>query len=202
MMNISVSRNKAVLLLLVLVFFLAAGLSAQQNRTVTWTLALQNYKTGEMVPFGTPVQSWTGEQFRLVIRPDSDCYCYVIYESPNGDDVAVLYSGTLKNSESWYSMVLELAEPQGSESLFIIASLNEQRTLAQRITAFNANSGNLQRRALMNEIFRIRSEVSRLREPPEKPVLMGGASRGNADKNQGVEYTGLDIYVKTISIEH
>jgi len=196
------AKHKKVALLFILIFCFTAAVSAQQNRAVTWTLALQNFKTGDMVPFGAPVQSWIGEQFRLVIRPDADCFCYVIYESPTGDDVAVLYSGPLKRNEFWYSMVLELEPPAGSESFFIVTSRDEQRTLSQRITAFKSNSNTVQRRALMNEVFRIRTEASRLREAPEKPVLMGGASRGSSDRNQGVEYSGLDIYVKTISIEH
>ena len=182
-------------------FIFTVSVSAQQN-PVSWSLGLQNYKTGEMVSFNAPVQSLTGEQFRLVIRPDADCYCYIVYESPDGSDVAVLFSGRLRNGETWYSVVLELAPPRGSESFFIITSRDEQRTLAQRITAFNSNSGNMQRRALMNEVFRIRSDASRFREAPEKPVLMGGASRGGGDNNQGVEYSGSEIYVKTISIEH
>jgi len=155
-----------------------------------------------MVPYGAPVQSWTGEQYRLVIRPDADCYCYVVYESPDGSEVAVLYADRLKGGEPWYSLVLELAAPRGSESLFVVVSREEQRTLAQRIATFKANSGNIQRRALMNEVFRIRSDASRFMEAPEKPVLMGGASRGNSDRNQGTEYSGAEVYVKSISIEH
>ena len=177
--------------------------SAQQQRgAFNWSLGLQNAKTGELVPFSTPIKSETGEQYRLVISPGTACYCYVVYESPSGDDVAVLYAGTMKSGETWYSPVLKLTSPKGSESLFVIASKDEQKNLAQRITAFNNNAGSSQKRALMNEIFRIRSDASKFKESPEKPVLMGGASRGNPDISQGVEYSGLTTYVKTISIEH
>jgi len=195
-------KNRIVALLFIFIFCYTAGVFAQQTGSVTWTLALQNFRTNEMVSFSAPVQSWTGEQFRLVVNPSAACFCYVIYESPDGNDVAVLHAGPLKQGELWYSQILELAPPRGSESLFVITSREEQRTLSQRITAFKANSGATQRRALMNEIFRIRSDASRFREAPEKPVLMGGASRGNADQNIGVEYSGSEIYVKTISIEH
>ena len=188
--------------LVLLVILCPVVVSAQQNQSFSWSMALQNVKTGDLVSFSAPIQSWTGEQFRLVIHPAAGCFAYVVYEGPDGDDVTVLYAGALKGGEPWYSQVLELAPPQGAESFFIIASREEQRTLAQRISAFKANSGNLQRRALINEIFRLRSDVSRFREAPEKPVLMGGASRGTPEKNQGVEFSGLDTYVKTISIEH
>lgn len=175
---------------------------AQQANQVTWTLALENYKTTDMVPFDSPVQSFNGEQYRLVINPAAACFCYVVYESPDGNDVSVLYAGPLKQGEPWYSAVLELTPPRGSESLYIITCREEQKVLAQRIAAFKANAGAAQRRALMNEVFRIRSDASRFQGAPDKPVLMGGASRGNNDKNIGVQYSGSEIYVKTISIEH
>ena len=197
------NKIKAAFILFSLVFFLSAGQGeVKQSSNFDWSLALQNVKSGDLVPFSAPVRSRTGEQFRLVIDSGSAIYCYVIAESPDGDDVGVLYAGPLKSGETWYSAVMELTSPQGSESLFIIASKEEQKTLAQRIAAFNNNSGNTQRRALINEIFRIRSDASNFKEAPEKPVLMGGASRGSPDKNQGVQYSGLETYVKTISIEH
>ena len=174
----------------------------QQSGAFNWSLGLQNVKSGELVAFSAPVQSLTGEQFRLVINPSTGCYCYIVYEGPQGDDVEVLYAGDLKSGEVWYSPVMELALPKGSESLYIVTSKSEQRILAQRITAFKSNSGSLQKRALINEVFRVRSDISKFKEAPEKPVLMGGASRGNAEKSQGVEFSGLNTYIKTISIEH
>jgi len=194
-------KKKLILVLaLLIIVFLPGFVAAQQSRAISWSMALQNVKSGEMVSFSTPVQATTGEQFRLVISPASVCYCYVVIESD--DDVAVLYSGRMNNRDSWYSPTLQLAPPEGSESLFVVVSREEQRNLAQRITAFKNNSGSIQRRALMNEIFRLRSEISQFRESPEVPVLMGGASRGDSGKNTGVEFSGLETYVKIISIQH
>jgi len=199
----SIFKHKAGLLLFTLVFCLAViPVQAQQGKSLDWSLALQNVKSGELLPFTAPINSFTGEKFRLQIHPTAACFAYVIYESPTGDEVAVLHAGTLKGGEVWLSQVLELAPPKGAESFYVIASIEEQKTLGQRITAFNSNSGSVQRRALMNEVFRLRSDVSKFKEAPEKPVLMGGASRGTPDKNQGVAYSGLNTYVKIISIEH
>ena len=198
-----VIKTKVAFLLLPLLFFIFSQKGeAQQSKAFEWSLALQNVKSNDLVPFSVPVKSSTGEKFRLVINPETACYCYVIAESPPGDDVGILYAGPLKNGELWYSPVMELTNPQGTESLFIITSKDEQRTLAQRIAAFKANPGNIQRRALMNEVFRIRSNVSQFKEAPEKPVLMGGASRGAPEKSQGVQFSGAETYVKTISSEH
>ena len=175
---------------------------AQRARPFSWSLGLQNVKSGSLVPFSAPIQSYTGEQFRLVITPGTECFAYVIYESPGGEDVAVLYSGAMKGGESWQSDVLELALPKGSESIFVVVSRLEQKNLAARISVLNNSTSPTQRRALMNEIFRLRSDVSKFKEAPEKPVLMGGAARGSPEKSQGVEFSGLETYVKTISFEH
>ena len=54
----------------------------------------------------------------------------------------------------------------------------------------------------MNEVFRIRSDVSRFREAPERPVQMGAAQRALDESEHGLEFSGLETYVKTISLEH
>ena len=186
-----------------LVFFTAAGSAEKkQDKAFTWTMALQNVKTEDMLPFTAPVKSATGDRFRLEIDPAEDCYCYVIAEFTSGEDVAVLQAGPLQGGTTWLSPVLELSPPSGSESIFVVASRDEQAALAQNVIAFVNNSGPTQRRALMNEVFRLRSEVSQFKEAPEKPVLMGGAARGGTGKNEGMEFSGMDTYVKAISLEH
>ena len=189
-------------LLVFIIGFLPAGGQKQRSEVVNWSLGLQNTRTGELVPFSAPVPAATGEKYRLVIIPEAGCYCYVVYESPGGTDVAVLYEGSLTSKEIWYSVEMELRPPSGSESLFVIVSKEEQKVLAQTIAAYKNNSASVQRRALMSEIFRIRSEVSEFRESPDKPVFMGGAARGDPDKSQGVAFSGSPAYVKTISINH
>ena len=196
------SKAAAVLLLPLFLCFPAVRAMPQQNKTINWTMSLQNVKSGDSIPFSAAVKSRTGEQFRILIQPETGCFCYMIAESPGGEDVAVLLAGPLKGGEIWYSPILELSAPSGTESFFIITSREEQKALVQRIAAFKDNSGSAQKRALMNEIFRVRSETSKFKEAPEKPVLMGGAARGTPEKNQGVEFSGLETYVKTISIEH
>jgi len=198
----SVVLKAAFMVLVPLFLFVAGGSGEVKQDNLTWNMGLRNVRTGEYIPFSAPVQSYTGEQFQIVITPSAACYTYLIYESPDGDEVAVLYAGPIKKDEQWYSDILRMDFPEGAESFYVIASLAEQKTLAERIATFNGNPGAMQRRALMNELYRIRSDVSQFKETPEKPILMGGAARGSPEKNQGVEFSGLNTYVKTISIEH
>ena len=185
--------------------FAAVQVPAQQDGAFNWSMALLNARTGESIPFSAPVTSQTGERFRLVIEAGAASFCYVIAESSDEDNVGVLYAGSLKSGEVWQSSILELSPPGGEVSLFIVVSGEEQRDLSQRITALHNNNGPAQKRALMNEVFRIRSNASRFREAPEKPVLMGGAARSaenSGPDNNGIEFSGLATYVKAISIEH
>ena len=175
---------------------------AQQSGSFSWILGLQNERTGDLVSFSAPVKSSTGERFRLVINPVVNCYCYIVIESSDGNEAGIIYTGSLKGGGIWHSTVIELTPPKGSESIFVVVSRSEQKDLYQRITAFKSNPGPTQKRAMMNEIFLIRNKVSQYREVPPAPLLMGGTIRGDQEKNQGLVYSGLDTYVKVISIEH
>ncbi|MCL2139409.1 MAG: hypothetical protein FWH41_07755 [Treponema sp.] len=185
-----------------LFFFLMTVMqvSAQQKKPFKWSMAFQNVKTQEMMPVTKPVNAQTGEQFRLFICPAETIFCYVIAESSNGSDLSVIYADSLKSKDIW-DFEIQLSLPRGSESLWVIASRDKLPSLDQKIAAMEPDPGSSQRRALMNEIFSLRSQVSKFKETPEKPVLMGGASRGSA-KFDGWEFSGLDTYVKEIAIFH
>ena len=178
----------------------ANGQREQEQVPFSWTMTLINARTGESIPFSEPIEAQTGDRFRLVIRTEGRGFGNVVSESSTGEEVTVIYSGPLRGGEVWESPLLELVPPEGTASLFVVVSDEEQRTLAQRITAFQNNSGATQRRALMNEIFRIRGEVSDFWEVPETPVLMGGAVRSQGMGGMG--FSDANTYVYTISFEH
>jgi len=190
------------MILLPLILFVAGGGGEVKKDTLTWTMGLQNEATRAYYPFSAPVKVNTGEVYFIVITPASDCYAYIVYESSDGDEIVTIFTGKLKKDETWQSIGLKISPPKGSETFYVVVSLEEQKNLATRISALNTNSGPMQRRALLNEIYNIRSDVSQFKETPEKPILMGGAQRGDPERSQGVEFSGLSSYVKTISIEH
>lgn len=191
-----------VFIVLSLAFFIAAGgTEKQKEKAFAWSMALQNTRNGELVNFSAPVKSWNGEKFRLIINPEADCYCYVIAESAD-EEIAVLQAGPLQGREAWFSSEIALSPPKGSETLFVIASRGEQSSLSRVISAFKSSPGAAPRRALMSEVYRIRSENSQFREIPGKPVLIGGVARGTPGRDNAMEFSGMNTYVKTISLEH
>ena len=204
MKNSFLIKNKAlitVLVFLALLLCFSAGAPQVQKNDLTWSLGLQNQKTMKLVSLNPPVQLITGDSFFVLVEPQKDCYLYLIAESVQNEEIIVYYAGSCKGGVEWRSPEIRLIPPEGTENFFVVVSLAEQAALAQRISAFNSDSGIIQRRALMNEVFRIRAEVSNLVETPEKPVLMGGALRGSEEENAR-EFSGVGTYVKTISIEH
>ena len=198
----------ALMIVLPLFLFVAGGAGQVQQGTLDWGLGLKKMKTGEYVSFSAPVHTKSGEEFRIEIAPKADCFCYIVAEiiEENNEEVEVIFAGPMKKvsdplKDFWQSSPLVPTGSRGSISFYVVMSLQEQKVLAERISAYNANTGVIQRRALMNEVVSLRSQVSQYKETPEKPILMGGAAR-TASENPGVEFSGLSTYVKTISIEH
>jgi len=207
-----ISKAGFTLLVLPLLLFVSAGSSNRTEASLNWSLGLLHVQSGDMLQFISPVQSSTGEKFRIVISPESTCFAYVVYESPHGDMIDVIYAGQIKKDETWYSSILEIILPGGLESFYIIVSLEEQKILTERISELKQGleqrtessplAESSQKLAVMNEIFRLQAEVSQVKEEPPRPALMGGATRGTPGRNRGMEFSGLSIYVKTINIEH
>jgi len=194
-----------------LFFCLAAvQVAAQQNSSFNLTMSLQNVKTKEAIVFTGPIQSTTGEQFRLAIQPSAASYIYVIAESEsnggNDNDVAVFFDGPLKGGETWYSGNIILDPPRGTVFLYVIASMNEEKGLADIIKELKSKQqkkedDSRQRRLLRAEVDRIKSRISKFLEVPGIPVLMGGAVRGS-EEQRAVQFSGMETYVRVISIEH
>ncbi|AEF80371.1 hypothetical protein [Leadbettera azotonutricia] len=51
-------------------------------------------------------------------------------------------------------------------------------------------------------MYALRRDISRLDEKPEQPVYMGGTFRGTDFSIEGIMFSGVDVYVKTVSISH
>ncbi|GHV88702.1 hypothetical protein AGMMS50267_10620 [Spirochaetia bacterium] len=179
------------------------GIYAQQ-KILDWSLALLNDRTGESLPFATPVNLKQGDRYRFLVETNTDCFCYVVGEV-SGDDMVVLRAQRLRARSLFYSDIIHIPSnvAVGSETFYIVISLTEQKPLLDKINVMQKGGTTVRnRRNVMNEIHNIRREISRFRETPETPVLMGGASRGVLSQIPAVHYSGLDTYVKVITINH
>jgi hypothetical protein len=202
-MRIKKLRIKAALFA---VFAAALFLSAvnsvfSQEKNFTWSLAMSSAQ--EAVSFTRPVSMKTGDIFTIYLQSETSCFAYVLAQDSE-NKIVVLHSGSLNAGEELLLGPMQITPPGGSETFYVVMSLEEQKQLKNTINAFNRNNTNSRAsRNVLNAVMDLRRAVSRLREEPEKPVYMGGAFRGSGTPGiEGVSYSGLGTYVKTIIINH
>jgi len=183
------------ILLIVFVLCFATVLLAAQS--LTWTLALQ--KGDEDISFSRVVTMANGESFSLAIQADRACYAYLIYTDPQGK-MEIILNQRLTAGGVWREDY-ELTEPSGREIIHVVMSLAEQAGLQKAIDALNKQNDARTARDLSNAVAGVRRAASQFNEIPEKPVGMGGAIRGG-EITGGTEFSGAEVYVKTIVINH
>jgi hypothetical protein len=133
--------------------------------------------------------------FSFRLKSGAGCFAYVVAEYSDGS-AAAFYSGALEAGETVDIGPVNISGPGGTETFYIIVSAAEQTVLDAAIAAYT--TGPDPERAVQgvaNEIFKLRRAVSRLNEKPEKQVSMG-------DGVNGLEFSGADAYVKTVTVEH
>jgi hypothetical protein len=191
-------KIKQLLIPAVLVFFCVLS-PAAQDRNLSWSLALVDSKS-QGLSFSRPVPMQNGDVFSLTIAGGAACYVYVIVQDSE-HNVLTLHAGPARANEAVSIGPMQVTPPEGSETFYVVVSLNEQTRLQEAINAYAKSGNSRNSRNLINAVMEIRRFVSRLKESPEKPVYMGGAFRGET-QTQGTGYSGVDTYVKTLIISH
>jgi hypothetical protein len=190
-------------------FFLFAALFcavmsayAQRGRAFDWTIALVNQRHSVAISADRPVRMETGEIFHFYIKSGADCFVYVIAQGSD-NSVFVFYGNSLKGDEELRVGPAELTPPPGTETFFVVVSAGAQRKLEQALAAYQKSPGSPRAaRAVMNEVFALRRDISGLDQSPEQPVYMGGAFRDGGAPLAGLRFSGSDTYVKTFNIGH
>jgi hypothetical protein len=184
----------------IFLFLALHGLCAQEA-SINWSLSLTN-GAEEGFPVSRPVEMKNGDVFSLHIKLEADASCYIIIQDSDRA-VSVLHNARQSAGSETLLGPMQLTPPSGAETLFIIVSAGTQSALETKIAAFTADAGSRRAgRELLNEVFSLRREVSKLKENPEKPVAMGGAFRSSGKQTQGTGFSGSSVYVKTIVINH
>jgi hypothetical protein len=190
------------LLLLPVLFAAAVSAFAQSGRAFDWIIALVNQRSSVTISVDRPVLLETGEIFHFFIKSGADCFVYVIAQSSD-NSVFVFHENPLKRDEELRVGPAELTPPSGTETFFVVVSAVAQRKLEQALEVYQKSPNSPRAaRAVMNEVFTIRRDISALNQNPEQPVYMGGAFRGGDTSIAGLMFSGSDVYVKTVNIGH
>jgi hypothetical protein len=190
------------ILLVPILFSTVLSASAQPGRAFDWTIALVNQRRGTGISVDKPVQMETGDIFHFLIKSGADCSVYVIAQDSD-NSVFVFHGSSLKRGEELRVGPAELTPPSGMETFFVVVSAGAQRKLDHALKAYQQNpSSSRAARAVMNEVFALRRDISSLDQNPEQPVYMGGAFRGEETSITGLRFSGSDTYVRTFNISH
>ncbi len=184
-----------------LVLALCTGglLTAQSG--FTWKMAVVKVDGGKenSLPFTRPLKLADGDQFFLVVVPETAGSLLILYEDTTGE-VAELYRSSVKAGQlvvlPGEKEAFRVSPPAGAEKLHVVIGVKATATIERLLGDLPANS-----RRVLDALTQLKTSLSALGEVPEKPAPMGGTHRGLADAAM-TQFTGKDTYVRTIRFDH
>lgn len=193
---------RAIIAFALLCLATASG-AAQDAPTVTWEMA---FLKGEIVKpasqeLSKPIALKSGDKFQVylrVIKPKA--YVYVLFCGLDGT-MTSLFRGSLDEGTALIlpspDETFSVTPPSGTEYLYALVSATRQAALEKLLGKAARDSG-----AILDEIKRIQASFTALTEIPQKPVPMGGVSRGGLEFMKATQYEGRGSYVKIIRLDH
>ena len=178
-----------------------ASVPAQAADGYSWKMAFLKYPKGKMesLPFSRPLTLSDSDQFQIVLQPAAAGYVDVLYEDTTGE-VQVLFQGAVKAGQVITlpadGQNCEVSPPKGTEKIHVIVSSKAQTALEAKFKGLPKASA-----AALDELTRLKTALLSIAEAPEKPVPMGGVTRGMPDVKV-TEFKGAETYVKTVRFDH
>jgi hypothetical protein len=202
-----------------------AGLSADTDPTIRLTWAVV-YRGTDGITKAIDyrlrvVQLACGDRIRILMRPASPCFCYVMLHDAQ-KDLVVLFpeisrfpstplpadaTRSLPDGERWY----RLDEDGGTEVFYLIVADHRLKALEASVAAYGAlkqnsggDRGGVRKQAVLDEIRKLVVETSPLAEAARKPLAVAGDFRGiDAEAGfPGISVLARNVYVKTIRLQH
>jgi hypothetical protein len=162
------------------------------------------------LPLSQAAQMKDGDRFRLLVSSESDAYCYILDEQPDGV-VCQMFSGRLSARKAVFIPSGEgedcfiLGPPDGVDKIHILVAAVRLDKLEQLLAKLPKDTDPASAsRKVIDEVSRIRQALSSFAESPSKPAVMGASTRFLAAKaeSEAIEFSGSSTYVKTIRIAH
>jgi hypothetical protein len=181
--------------------------TAQTSREdFSWSLFLVNEREYTPISAEGLVRLQSEDRIRFTLTSGADCFVYVIAQDAEGA-VVVLHSDSLRRGETLTLGPLLITPPSGKETIFFAVSAGEQAPLGRALDTLQANPGSTRAgQELLNQVYGLRREISRLQENPERPLAMGGSVRGTEEDAGnaagGILFSGAHTYVKILILEH
>ena len=211
-------RHWGVIAAWVLVAIAGSAAANEEEISLRWALGAWN---GEEAP--DAIQRDTalkaGTRLKFLVEPTSPSTVYLILQDTDAA-IHVLYQATSKvevdaAGDPTYippgSQYFELDDAAGVDTFFLLASaspLPELEQLLQRYNAAPAGEKGSLGKAVIAEIRKQHKAHRDFSRPVEKPVMVGGQTRGDSGSlNDAIDRLATNVtsggfYSKTITIEH
>ncbi len=212
-----------------LILLVSAGMTlalGAQEATVSFMMAfVKRTPQGSTakVDFTERVNVKSGDLFKIYLQPSLGSYVYLFLHDAQ-DDLQVLFPGTfaafesrsyaqtmitIPEGEEWFALDNE----KGTERFYLLASAERLRTLESLATAHQKTASkkgstvaavNAARQALLDEIRRLIKAHSQLAAAAEKPVTIGGGTRGitEAVAKLATRIEAGGFYSRTFRLDH
>ncbi|MEI6386021.1 MAG: DUF4384 domain-containing protein [Spirochaetota bacterium] len=193
-------------LLFILSCGLPAALAAEAPGGFAFNMAFLKYDKGtyQGMAFARPFTLKDGDRFQLFLNAGSQAFAYVLYSEPGGRLSLLFQSSLVAGKDSYLPSATDgykVSPPAGTERLYVIVSLERQVLFEKAVAALGSGDSGARAATVMDEIARIKQSLDTLAELPEKPVPMGGVTRGSSPITAS-QFSGQKTYVKTIRFDH
>jgi len=166
-----------------------------------WDIKFLKGKEQESVPISRQIRMETGETFLITVKPEADCFCYVVF-SDSERQISVLHDTPIAGGIEINIGPFKLEDPSGTETFYVIMSLERQKNLENLIQTFNSNANSRQNaNNLYREVINLQTATSNLGEPASAFIASGGTTRSGSEIYT-TRFTDKAMYVRAITIRH
>jgi len=194
--------KKAPIILVILfsVLCLPQPVISQSSQSLDWQIQFLRGSTMESVPVDEVIKMEKNSEFSMVIKADSNSYCYVIFYDEDRQchvlNNQALRAGVELRTGGWIN------EPSRTQTVYVIMSLSRQTDLERMITTHGRNQDSRQNNNnLFNEIAKLQNASSPGEQvSPYNPRGSGDRDGGNTSQIPAARFSGKDFYVWPISV--
>lgn len=195
---------------------LAAAAETTSSRVeLRWALGALDADAGELHAVHKDSELEAGTKLKFLVEPLSAGSVYLVLLDSE-DDLHLLYSGSATDAaERRYIPAgrqwLELDDRSGRETFFLLASAEPLEQLDRLLADHAATSEPMARKetsgAVVAEIRRLHSAHRKFAAAVEKPVSIGGRTRGEPTSEAEIDRIAVEVsadgfFGKTITIDH
>ena len=217
--------RRSILIAVVLVTSLS---SAQEKPNVNFEWAFATLSTAgkesTLVPIVRDTTLQTGDQIRMMVRLKTECFIYVIHETPAGE-ISLKFPYDLKQFTTDYMIGKNYFIPKGRdwfkfdkntglETFYVVASarrLLDLEVLLSKYKDADVSKKQAVAKDIVAEIRNVRKYYKTFTTLAERPISIGGNVRGLGKEPSSAfpdvaqiatEISAKNFYSKTFTIDH